>query len=218
LPATLTFVIAPAGGGASLPQTLFEEQAMRQMRVMLIVAGAAALLGACGKSGSSADTSASTAPSSSAAPAPAESSGPSPEQVKALLAELPAPYNTGDIEDGQAKFAVCSSCHTVTKGGSDMTGPNLHGVFARKGGTKEGYAYSDAMKAAAIAWDAPTLDKWIENPKALVPGTKMSYIGMHDPQARINVVAYLKVATSDAPAAHDKDDAGEKHDEDDKAK
>ena len=167
------------------------------MRVMTVVAmvGAAALLSACGKSGS-ADTSASSSSTPASAPAAA---APSPGQAKALLAELPAPYNTGDIENGQTKFAVCSSCHTLSAGGSNMTGPNLHGVFARKGGSEAGYTYTDAMKAAAPAWDAATLDKWIENPRAMVPGTKMSYIGLHDPKDRIDLIAYLKVATSDAP-------------------
>ena len=131
---------------------------MRRMRVILVAASAAALLAACGKSGGTTDATSASAPSSPATPAPAEAAGPTPEQVKTLLAELPAPYNTADIENGQTKFAVCSSCHTVAAGGSNMTGPNLHGVFTRKGGTEAGYAYSEAMKAAAPAWDAATLD------------------------------------------------------------
>ncbi|MDB5432825.1 MAG: cytochrome c class [Caulobacter sp.] len=165
---------------------------MRKAAMTVVLIGAVALLGACNKSGSSTDTSASSSSPAGAAP----SSGPTPEQAKAILATLPAPYNTADIENGQAKFAVCSSCHTLTAGGSDMTGPNLHGVLTRKGGTETGYSYSDAMKTAAPAWDAPTLDKWIENPRGMIPGTKMSYIGMHDPKDRIDLVAYLAVATA----------------------
>lgn len=170
--------------------------------VAVTVIGAAALLAACnnGSGGSSSSSSgASSTPAASSSATPAAASEPTPEQAKAILASLPAPYNTADIEEGQEKFAVCSSCHTVVAGGSDMTGPNLHGVFSRKGGTKEGFAYSDAMKTAAPAWDAPTIDKWIENPKAMIPGTKMSYIGMHDAKDRANLVAYLAVATADAP-------------------
>jgi cytochrome c len=187
---------------------------MRQLRVILMVAGAAALLAACGKSGGTTEAPAASAASSGTTTAAApEASGPTPEQVKVLLAELPAPYNAGNVEDGQEKFAVCASCHTVTAGGSDMTGPNLHGVFARKGGSKAGYAYSDAMKAAAPTWDAATIDKWISGPSAMIPGTKMTYIGMHDAQSRIDVVAYLKVATSELPAAKaGEHEAGEKED------
>ena len=39
------------------------------------------------------------------------------------LAALPAPYNTGDLANGEAKFALCRSCHTTNAGGANMTGP-----------------------------------------------------------------------------------------------
>jgi cytochrome c len=125
-------------------------------------------------------------------PAPAEASS---GQVPAALAELPAPYNTGDPDNGQAKFALCQACHTVTAGGPNMTGPNLHGIFGRKAGTLPGYTYSDAMKGAGWTWDAQHLDAWLAGPTKVLPGTKMTFVGLPNPKDRVDVIAYLKIAS-----------------------
>ncbi len=77
-----------------------------------------------------------------------------------------------------------------------MTGPNLHGVFGRKAGTFAGYAYSDAVKNSGFVWDAPLLDKWLSQPAKTLPGTKMTFVGLPNAQDRIDLIAYLKVASS----------------------
>ncbi len=119
-------------------------------------------------------------------------------QKAVLVAELPAPYNTGDIANGKNVFLVCKSCHTTVQGGAAMTGPNLWGIFGRKAGTQAGFNYSDPMKSANLTWDAATIDKWITDPKELVLGTKMSFVGVKNPKDRIDVIAYLKTETSPA--------------------
>ena len=119
--------------------------------------------------------------------------------VKKLVAELPAPYNTGDPVRGRAVFDQCRTCHTVVKDGPNMTGPNLYGVFGRAAGAKADYGYSEVLKASGLSWDAATLDKWIADPRALVPGTKMSFAGLKDETDRRDVIAYLKVASSGGP-------------------
>ncbi|HEY2483441.1 MAG TPA: cytochrome c family protein, partial [Caulobacteraceae bacterium] len=77
--------------------------------------------------------------------------------------------------------------------------PDLYAVFGRKAGTSPGFAYSDGLKALGITWDAASLDKWIANPRAMVPGTKMTYIGLSDPKDRTDLIAYLKTVTSPPP-------------------
>src|SRR5690348_13030387 len=97
----------------------------------------------------------SQAPSNEAtSAAPAAPSALTDAQKKALLADLPAAYQSADLSNGEAKFALCRSCHTTDQGGSDMIGPNLWGVFGRKAGTKAGFSYSDGLAKAGWTWDA----------------------------------------------------------------
>jgi cytochrome c len=154
------------------------------------------LLAACSKP--SAPTQSTAAPETAATPT---TPGLTDVQRKALLAELPTAYQKADLDNGQAKFAICKTCHNTAQGAGDMTGPNLYGIFGRKAGAEPGFAYSDGVKSLGITWDAASIDKWIANPRAMVPASKMTYIGMQDPKDRIDIVAYLKTVTSPPPAS-----------------
>jgi cytochrome c len=169
---------------------------MRRPALVLAAVSLAALLSACGKSqtGQSGQTAASGQPSTPVAE-------PTDAEKKALVATLPAPYSGGDIANGETKFAVCKSCHTLGQGGPNLTGPNLFGIFDRKAGTLAGFNYSDAMKAQSFAWDPQHLDSWLTDPKAMVPNTKMTFPGYKDPKDRIDVIAYLKAETSGKPVS-----------------
>lgn len=158
----------------------------------VLAAALAVPLAGCGKSTASKPSDQTQATSSNQA-TPAE---PTAEQKKQAIASLPAPYNTGNLDNGEAKFAVCKSCHTLTPGGPDMTGPNLNGVFDRKVASKADFKFSDALKAQSFTWDVQHLDTWLTDPKAMVPGTKMTFPGFKDPKDRIDVIAYLKAETS----------------------
>jgi cytochrome c len=70
-------------------------------------------------------------------------------------------------------------------------GPSLFGVVGRPAGTAPGYNYSEANKSSGKTWDDATLDTYLTNPKALVPGTKMVFPGLPDAADRANVIAYL---------------------------
>lgn len=154
---------------------------------------AAALLGlsACGESGGAATDQ----------PAAPRRPIPTAAEKAAMLTALPAPYNQADLDNGRAVFARCRSCHTITEGGPDMTGPNLYGVFGRQAGTHGKYNYSPAVKAAGFVWDADKLDHWLENPRTFLRGTKMTYAGLPDATDRRDVIAYLKVETGYTPPA-----------------
>lgn len=99
---------------------------------------------------------------------------------------------TADVAAGQAVFAKCQSCHSLTANG---TGPNLTGVVGRKPGTEAGFNYSDAMKAfgeKTPVWDYDHIYDFIKGPQAYLNGTKMTFVGLKQPQDRINVIAYLR--------------------------
>lgn len=91
-----------------------------------------------------------------------------------------------------ASFAMCASCHSVTAGGPAKMGPHLAKVIGRKAGSVSGFAYSPALKKSGITWTEAQLDKWLQNPRTLVPGNKMAFAGMADKAKRAQVIAYLK--------------------------
>jgi len=101
----------------------------------------------------------------------------------------------GDEARGERLFnQQCKACHTLDKGGHNLVGPNLHGLFGRKAGTAD-YQYSDAMKKSGIVWDDATLVDYLKDPKAKVPNTKMTYIGLRQEQQQQDMIAFLKKAT-----------------------
>ena len=168
---------------------------MRHPALMIATAATcAAVLAGCNKPAGSTQPGAPTA-EQPATPAPALS----PEEMKKAQAALPAPYNTADLDNGQSKFALCSTCHTLPEGGPNMTGPNLHGIFGRKAASLPTFKYSDVLKATGWTWDAQRIDTWITDPKATLPGTKMTFAGLKDPKDRTDVIAYLMVNTGYKP-------------------
>ena len=134
-----------------------------------------------------------------APPAAAAAPAPTPAEKTAVLAALPAPWNQADLDNGRRVFARCRSCHTITEGGPNMTGPNLHGVFGRQSGAVPGFNYSAALQEAGFVWDGEQLDRWLENPRTFLKGTKMSFAGIPDATDRRDVIAFLKVETGYAP-------------------
>jgi len=124
--------------------------------------------------------------------------------LAALLAAGPgAADEIGDADRGAEIFGMCAGCHEVGKGAENGIGPHLNGIFGRRAGRVEGdYYYSDGLErmgADGLVWHLDTLDAYIENPKALVSDTRMSFGGIEDAQERADLLAYLR-RYSDDPA------------------
>ena len=99
----------------------------------------------------------------------------------------------GDDVEGKALFKKhCGTCHVADKGGGPRQGPNLFGVVGRKAGTLPGFAYSDALRANkdGIVWSRDTIDRWLTDPQALIPGVVMPY-RQADPAIRQRLIDYL---------------------------
>ena len=94
----------------------------------------------------------------------------------------------GDAVHGAQVYNTCGICHSFDKNGQ---GPRHAGVFGRTAGSVPDYAYSPALKKSGIVWSEETLDRWLTDPSALVPGTKMFY-RLKSPQDRADVIEYLK--------------------------
>ena len=100
-----------------------------------------------------------------------------------------------EVSPDEARLAFnnhCRQCH-VTREGDNRLGPSLYGVFGREAGAASGYAYSSAMKNADLVWDASTLDRYIEDPDAVVPGNKMKpFTGISDQEQRAKIITHLE--------------------------
>jgi cytochrome c len=90
----------------------------------------------------------------------------------------------GDAEAGAQVFQTCAACHTLEQG-VHRTGPSLAGVFGRKAGAAEGFhRYSEALRSADLVWREDTLNGFLANPQAFLPGNRMTFRGIDDAQAR----------------------------------
>ena len=103
-----------------------------------------------------------------------------------------APGYAQDVASGEKIFVQCKACHQIGENAKNAVGPVLNGLFGRPAGTIEGYSYSSANKNSGITWDEATFRDYIRDPKAKIPGTKMTFPGLKDPKQIDDIVAYLK--------------------------
>lgn len=111
-----------------------------------------------------------------------------------VLAGLAGPAPAADLTRGEQLFRKCVSCHTLEANGRNRVGPRLHGLFGRQAGGVADFRYSEALKNSGIIWTEQTLNAYLKDSEAFVPGTKM-YGGLSLDQDREDLIAYLKSAT-----------------------
>jgi len=117
--------------------------------------------------------------------------------ASALVVGMAASAHAQDAAAGGKAFVVCRACHSVGPGAKIAVGPVLNGVVGRKAGIYPGFEYSEANKNSGIVWTPEELDKYLTNPQATVPGTKMIFPGLKDEQKRKDVIAYLEQFNDD---------------------
>lgn len=151
-------------------------------------------LAACG--GGADDATSDATPTASETTAPAETETPAPGETptatpSATPSPTPTPTATTAAATEPAAFAPCKTCHSVEPGKNGI-GPSLAGIFGDKAATVPGFEFSDAMKNSGLTWSQPTLDRYLTDPRGVVPGTKMSFGGVKDAAQRQAIINYLK--------------------------
>ncbi len=97
---------------------------------------------------------------------------------------------SADAAKGEKVFSKCKACHKL-EAGANSTGPSLYGVVDRQVGSIGDFSYSSAVADLGGTWDAETLNSFLESPKAVAPGTKMTFTGLKKVEDRANLIAYL---------------------------
>ena len=118
----------------------------------------------------------------------------------ALLALNAPALAEGDATKGKSAFAKCGICHQVGPGAKTLVGPELNGIVGRKAASVADYSmYSAGMKKLGeegFTWTEEHIDKWIADPKAMIPDSPMAlaFQGITDAGERADIIAYLKTA------------------------
>lgn len=112
-------------------------------------------------------------------------------RVTALLANA-------DPREGATLFRMCGACHSAAEGEPSRLGPNLWDVVGRRKAGYPDYSYSTALKAAGGAWSIEELAAFLYDPKAFMPGTRMTFRGVQDNERLANLIAYMRTL-SDRP-------------------
>jgi cytochrome c len=150
-------------------------------------------LAACGGSGQPATTTGQEAQGDgSAAPAAApaaETTAGDPGLAERIAA--------ADLERGKVLFLQCRACHSlVPETEPGKIGPTLYGVVGRAAGSVPNYDYSQAVRESGITWTPDQIDRWLARPSDFLPGNKMVFIGVQDPQDRANIIAFIQQESS----------------------
>ena len=105
-----------------------------------------------------------------------------------LALDASAALAAGDPDRGAQVYEGCQDCHSLDR---NDVGPRHRGVFGRKAGSLPDFAYSPALKGASFVWNEATLDRWLTDPQAFLPGARMFY-HLAERQDRADVIAYLR--------------------------
>lgn len=122
--------------------------------------------------------------------------------VRATSASPDAPVvSAGEAQQrlvarGRSQFLHCNSCHVLDAAApppfGDSLGPHLEHIVGRASASVEGFAYTEALQALELVWDEETLDQWLQNPEAMLPGMCEPFTGIENPEQRKALIAYLQ--------------------------
>lgn len=92
---------------------------------------------------------------------------------------------------GETIYNQCKACHTNTKDGGNVIGPNLWGIMGSPIAAKTDFSYSKALSEKGGIWDEAAMDAFIESPQGFAPGNRMSFSGIKDADKRKALIEYI---------------------------
>jgi cytochrome c len=113
-----------------------------------------------------------------------QEAAPAEQPIENLLA-------TASVDRGAQLARQCAACHNFQEGQGPKVGPDLYAVIGRKIASAPGFNYSAALRRMNAAWTFDELNKWLTSPRAMVPGTAMTFAGMQNEKQRADLIAYL---------------------------
>jgi len=126
----------------------------------------------------------------------------SPVLLGAVALTVFAGHATADETTEMAKkgapaYRICAACHSLQPG-VHLSGPSLAGLWGRKAASNTEYGrYTKPLQEADIVWDEDTLNAWLADPQAMVPGTTMQFRGIEQDDTRTNLIAFLRQALAE---------------------
>jgi cytochrome c len=118
------------------------------------------------------------------APGKAEAAKPAEQPIETLLA-------SASVDHGATVAKQCTICHNLQEGQGPKIGPDLYNVVGRQIASVPGFNYSAALKGVSGTWTFDLLNKWLTDPRAMVPGTAMTFAGLPNEKQRADIIAYL---------------------------
>lgn len=137
---------------------------------------------------------------------PPPRSPPATPRREAVLPEAPKPVPVlafdgadivsriagADLNTGASAFRVCGVCHTAQVGAGHRIGPQLWGVVGRPKASYADFAYSLALKRTGGRWTYEDLARYLYDTRSAVPGGKMTFAGIKDPDKLAAVIAFMR--------------------------
>jgi cytochrome c len=112
--------------------------------------------------------------------------------TKEVVVDIPKLMANANAVEGAKVVKKCIACHSLDQGGANKIGPNLWKVLDGPKAHRSDFTYSKVLASAGGVWDEDSMFHFLHKPSKFLPGTKMSFIGLSNPQDIANVIAYFR--------------------------
>ena len=108
------------------------------------------------------------------------------------VSEHESPVSEELVAAGRSQFLHCNSCHSMDPADEGLEGPHLQGIVGRRAAAVEGFAYTEVALGLDFSCDRARLDRWLEDPMAMVPDMCAPFRGISSASQRKALIAFLE--------------------------